>query len=323
MVKKLCPTKRLPYLVFQTSFFKESPRWLLSKGRTVEAYRVVFNKPLDTSVTNYTPLGSIHDHGTKRQSKGVFFEVCGLYRTARLRRIALICQFAFFTSAFSYYATGWTIGYYKCVYYYIEILFLTAINAANLSANPVVYVSSTGMVDILGYSSSIFLLRILGRKWGVFSYLALAASCMLILLVIPRDAQTVLVSIAMVGRLGVSAAYAIIAIYTAELFPTEVRNTAVGVSSMIGHIGSMMAPFVVDFLVYTHTITLWSNWSDWYVYCKIPQGNVAWYIPTTICGASLLLAAVLILLNPDTTQTKLVDHVGGPNAVDETNKWRQ
>lgn len=111
------------------------------------------------------------------------------------------------------------------------------------------YVSSTGMVDILGYLSSMFVLKFLPRKWGIFTYLTLAASCMLVLLAIPRDALTVLVFIAMIGRLGVSAAYAIIGIYTAELFPTEVRNTAIGVSSMIGHIGSMMAPFVVDFLV--------------------------------------------------------------------------
>lgn len=113
-----------------------------------------------------------------------------------------------------------------------------------------VYISATGFVDILSYTSAILYLTYVGRKWGCFSYYALAAVCMLVLLVVPQNENTAIVSIAMVGRLGVTAAYGIITIYTAELFPTEVRNSAVGVSSMCGHMGSMLAPFAVDFLVY-------------------------------------------------------------------------
>lgn len=83
---------------------------------------------------------------------------------------------------------------------------------------------------------------------------------MLVILVLPKDEKTLVVSIAMVGRLGVSAAYAIVTLYTTELFPTEVRNSAVGVSSMFGHVGSMLAPFVVDFLV--DILILWAQQSN-------------------------------------------------------------
>lgn len=105
------------------------------------------------------------------------------------------------------------------------------------------------MVDILAYTTSIVWLTYVGRKWGCFSYYVLAAACMLILLAIPQHETSVVVAVAMIGRLGVSAAYAIITLYTTELFPTEVRNSAAGISSTCGHMGSMMAPFVVDFLV--------------------------------------------------------------------------
>lgn len=111
------------------------------------------------------------------------------------------------------------------------------------------YISATGIVDMLAYFSCILVLSYIGRKWGCFSYYALAAVCMLSILVIPKDWTTVLISTAMLGRLGISAAYAVVALYTTELFPTEVRNSAIGVSSMFGHFGSMLAPFVVDFLV--------------------------------------------------------------------------
>lgn len=53
----------------------------------------------------------------------------------------------------------------------------------------------------------------------------------------------------MLGRMGVSAVYAITTLYTTELFPTEIRNSAVGASSACGHVGSMLAPFAVDLLV--------------------------------------------------------------------------
>lgn len=72
---------------------------------------------------------------------------------------------------------------------------------------------------------------------------------MLLLIAIPFESTTWIVIMAMMGRFFVSSVYAIITLYTTELFPTEIRNSAVGASSTCGHIGSMIAPFVVDLLV--------------------------------------------------------------------------
>jgi MFS family permease len=54
---------------------------------------------------------------------------------------------------------------------------------------------------------------------------------------------------AMVGRLCIGAVYAVIILYTAELFPTVNRNIAVGTSSTMSHVGSLSAPYIVDLLV--------------------------------------------------------------------------
>lgn len=109
----------------------------------------------------------------------------------------------------------------------------------------------------------------------------------------------------MCGRFFVSSVYAIITLYTSELFPTEIRNSAVGFSSTCGHVGSMIAPFVVDLLVcldISFNMIVMLN-------CKLFQGGVAWFIPTTVCGVILFTAALLILLNPETSDKKLEDHV--------------
>lgn len=46
-----------------------------------------------------------------------------------------------------------------------------------------------------------------------------------------------------------SASYAIIYIYANELFPTNVRNTGMGICSMVARIGAIIGTFCNDFLV--------------------------------------------------------------------------
>ena len=48
----------------------------------------------------------------------------------------------------------------------------------------------------------------------------------------------------MIGKLSVDAAFNGIYLFTAELFPTEVRNSAFGTCSTFGRIGSITATFV-------------------------------------------------------------------------------
>ncbi len=46
--------------------------------------------------------------------------------------------------------------------------------------------------------------------------------------------------------MGVSGAFTVIYLYTAEMYPTVVRGTALGLSSLAGRIGGIIAPLVSD-----------------------------------------------------------------------------
>jgi MFS family permease len=46
-----------------------------------------------------------------------------------------------------------------------------------------------------------------------------------------------------------SGSYAIIYIYANELFPTQVRNTGIGICSMVARIGAIIGTLSNDFLV--------------------------------------------------------------------------
>ena len=48
----------------------------------------------------------------------------------------------------------------------------------------------------------------------------------------------------LIGKFAVSTAFALLYVYTSELFPTEARNKGMGISSVLARIGGMLAPFV-------------------------------------------------------------------------------
>ena len=54
------------------------------------------------------------------------------------------------------------------------------------------------------------------------------------------------VVLANVGKFGVSAAFAVIYVWSAELFPTMVRNSGMGSSSMMARVGGMICPYIAD-----------------------------------------------------------------------------
>ena len=56
------------------------------------------------------------------------------------------------------------------------------------------------------------------------------------------DDTTTLLAIASIGKFGVTAAFATVYVYAAELFPTVLRQTGLGSSSMCARIGSFLAP---------------------------------------------------------------------------------
>lgn len=49
----------------------------------------------------------------------------------------------------------------------------------------------------------------------------------------------------MVGKFGITAAFSMVYVYTAELYPTVVRNMGVGVSSTASRLGSILSPYFI------------------------------------------------------------------------------
>lgn len=59
------------------------------------------------------------------------------------------------------------------------------------------------------------------------------------------DIRALSILLVMLGKFGITSAFSMVYVYTAELYPTVVRNMGVGASSMASRLGSILSPYFV------------------------------------------------------------------------------
>jgi MFS family permease len=86
------------------------------------------------------------------------------------------------------------------------------------------------------------------RKLTVFSFVVCGVSC-LICALLPSSGSSTLRSLriaaAVGGKFGGASAFILLYVYTIELFPTVVRNAALGANSSSARLGGVLAPLIV------------------------------------------------------------------------------
>ena len=60
------------------------------------------------------------------------------------------------------------------------------------------------------------------------------------------DFIVTIVTLSMIGKFGISTSFLVIYVFTAELYPTPVRNVSVGAGSFFARIGGVIAPYVIE-----------------------------------------------------------------------------
>ena len=56
--------------------------------------------------------------------------------------------------------------------------------------------------------------------------------------------QPLTIALALIGKLGPAGAFGVIYVFSAELYPTVLRNAGMGASSCVARFGGMAAPYV-------------------------------------------------------------------------------
>ena len=127
-----------------------------------------------------------------------------------------------------------TLGYYGI-----------SMGAANLGENIFISIISLAFIEIPSYIFCICIMDHWGRKPIFISSLLISGVA-----AIPAgflEDGAVRSALAMIGKFGATASFSIAYLYTAELYPTQMRSTAVGMCSMMARIGGLAAPQVILF----------------------------------------------------------------------------
>lgn len=90
-----------------------------------------------------------------------------------------------------------------------------------------------------------FLLKYIGRRTAMFCNLATAGLTMILVTFVPTQHTSIIRIMFFVGMCATSSAFGILYVFSAEIWPTGMRNTLMNICSMIGRLGSMIAPLAI------------------------------------------------------------------------------
>ncbi|XP_067279533.1 organic cation/carnitine transporter 2-like [Pseudorasbora parva] len=205
-------------------FIPESPRWLLSQGRVEEAEAILRKAAKMNGVKAPDVIFPQHQ---SRENAGSLktHNVCDLVKSTNIRCITVLQCLVW--SAIS-------IGY--CA---------LSLNTSGLHGN--IYLNSflSAMVEVPALIMAWLMLRRLPRRLCMSSTLSLGGLLLVFIHLIPQHMSSVTISLVMLGKLGLSTAFAIVYPATAELYPTVLRNTALGTCSTASRVGSISAPYFI------------------------------------------------------------------------------
>lgn len=134
-----------------------------------------------------------------------------------------------------------------CFYYYGISLFATHIPGTNRYVSFLIVVS----IEIPSVLLALPLVNRTKRRKLLFLTLLVAAISIAATSFIPEEHSVIVVVFSLIGKGSITFSFTLLYVFTAEQWPTNLRTTIMNSCSMIGRIGSMIAPFTVILVSYT------------------------------------------------------------------------
>uniref|UniRef100_A0A182MNT6 Major facilitator superfamily (MFS) profile domain-containing protein n=1 Tax=Anopheles culicifacies TaxID=139723 RepID=A0A182MNT6_9DIPT len=256
----------------------ESVRWLLTKDRQSDVVNILQRvakangrPPLPSSTLDEfylqqkAKIDAEQSDGSRRKS---FLQL--VRETCQHRRLLLRianCAFCWFTNAMVYYG-----------------LTLNSVTLAGDKYSNFIFITLAEIPPSLAIN---FILNRFGRRKTQCGSLLLSGVFCLLALTALKDITWLNVSLFLMSKMAISLSFSTLYIYTAEIFPTNLRQSFISFCSMVGRFGSMLAP-------------------------QMPLLQTLWApLPMVLFGSVAVLSGILILEFPETTGVTL------PNTLEE------
>ncbi|XP_028290283.1 solute carrier family 22 member 13-like isoform X2 [Gouania willdenowi] len=238
----------------------ESARWLITQGRRKSAIKwiqiaaKVNRKSLSADLMDKLEVEAEPQRGS----------MMDIFRIPYLRKRAILMSCVWFGTILTYYGVSLNVEDFGLNIYLTQVVF--------------------ALVEFPAYLGFLPVIQYFGRRICQAGTLFFGGVACLAILFIPEDLHIVKTTIAVVGKFAATCSLSTIYVYTAELYPTVIRQNGVGLNAMIGRIGGIIAPLVrlLDVIHYT--------------------------IPMLIYGIVPIVAGGLCFMLPETLNAELQDH---------------
>lgn len=232
----------------------ESPRWLLSKNRIDEAETIVQQmakingKTVPSNFLRKMEIEILKRQGVScngRNSNNIDVEnrlpppsatPMDLITNPNIRKKFFILAFDWVANAVVYNGLSY--------------------NTTNLGVSDYLAFFIGGIVEIPSYFITWYAMDRLGRRWVLCATMLLGGLACVSCMFVPEDAVWMTVSLAMIGKFGIAASFAVFYVFVGELLPTVLRSQAMGIASFIAGIGLLTFPYIVHLAVYSRVLPL-------------------------------------------------------------------
>ncbi|XP_008140721.1 organic cation/carnitine transporter 2 isoform X1 [Eptesicus fuscus] len=246
-------------------FIPESPRWLISQGRFKEAEVIIHRAAKINGIVAPSAIFEPSELQDLSSQKPQSHSILDLLRTRNIRMVTIMSIILWMTIAVGYFGLS--------------------LDTPNLHGDAYVNCFLSAVVEVPAYVLAWLLLRHLPRRYSMATALFLGGSVLLFVQLVPPELYYLSTILVMVGKFGVTAAFSMVYVYTAELYPTVVRNMGVGISSMASRLGSILSPYFIYLGAYDR------------------------FLPYILMGSLTILTAILTLFLPESFGIPLPDTI--------------
>jgi len=249
----------------------ESPRWLITQGKHEEVKKMMEKAAARNKVKLSPELLSPKETETKEEESHMpIYGLKDIFRPSQLR-ITLVMFVCWPVVTLLYYGLS--------------------LSADKIEMTDNFYLSFilVCLVEIPPYIILPFVIDMWGRK-PLFAFTQLVPGLCCIAAAFIEAGSPGYAVLALGAKMGASAAFNVTFMYTAQLYPTSIRNSSVGMCSTVARFGAMMAPWVGKYL---------------------PDQGLADWVPMVLFGGFGVFGGLCALLLPETLGHPL------PNTFDD------